>query len=86
MIVRNARRNPVSSDERTVLPGAHLVLQSFEVDDVRVDGDTDRHDDAGDAREREREALRAPTGTTTSVKNSMPVSASPIHTTRPSSR
>ena len=34
MIVRNARRKPVSSDERTVLPGAHLVFQSFEVHDI----------------------------------------------------
>ena len=59
-IVRNARRNPVSSDERTVLPGAHLVLESFEVDDIGVDGDTDRHDDAGHTGQREREALRAP--------------------------
>ena len=31
--------------------GSGLVLQSFEVDDVRVDGDTDRHDEAGDAGE-----------------------------------
>ena len=31
-------------------PGADLVFQSFEEDDVGVDGDTDRHDDAGDAR------------------------------------
>ena len=27
-------RNPLSSDERTVLPGADLVLQSLEVHDV----------------------------------------------------
>ena len=31
--------------------GAHLVLHAFEVDDVRVDGDADRHDEAGDAGE-----------------------------------
>ena len=28
-----------------------LVLQPLEVDDVAVDGDADRHDEAGDARQ-----------------------------------
>ena len=50
-MVRNDRVNARSTDERTVRAGAHLVLQPLEVDDVRVDGDADRHDEAGDAGE-----------------------------------
>ena len=38
--------------------GAHLVLQSFEEHHVRVDGDADRHDEAGDSGQRQRQALR----------------------------
>ena len=41
-----SRGSPPSSDERTVLPDADLVLQPLEVHDIRVDGDTDRDDDA----------------------------------------
>ena len=34
---------------------AHLVADPFEVDDERVGGDTDRHDEPGDAGQRQRE-------------------------------
>ena len=56
-IVRQALAKPARRRVRSDSPGAHLVLQSFEVDDVRVDRDADRHDDAGDAGQREGEAL-----------------------------
>ena len=55
-IVRNERVNPRSTDERTVRPVSHLVLESLEVHDVRVDGHADRHDEPGHAGERERQA------------------------------
>ena len=76
----------MSSDDRTVLPAAYLVLQSLEVDDVGVDGDTDRHDETRHTRERERRDLGGVERNDVSVKNSMPVSARPHTTTRPSSR
>ena len=55
-IVRNERAEAGVERRAHGLARAHLVFQSLEVHDVRVDGDTDRHDDAGDAGEREREA------------------------------
>ena len=36
------------------LPGAHLFLDAFEDDDVRVGRDADREDQAGEARQRQR--------------------------------
>ena len=59
-IVRNDREKPRSSDDRIVLPAPHLVFQAFEVDDVGVDGDADRHDDAGHAGQREGQPVRSP--------------------------
>ena len=41
------------------LPGAHFFLDAFEDDDVRVGGDADREDQAGEARQRERDAEAA---------------------------
>ena len=37
------------------LPGAHLFLDAFEDDDVRVGRDADREDQAGEARQRQRD-------------------------------
>ena len=36
------------------MPGAHLFLDAFEHDDVRVGRDADREDQAGEARQRQR--------------------------------
>ena len=44
---------------------AHLVTDAFEVDDERVGGDTDRHDQARDAGQRQREAAAVPSSSTT---------------------
>ena len=49
------RWKPRSVELRSVSPGLHLVLQALEVDDVGVDGHADRHDDAGDAGQGERQ-------------------------------
>ena len=57
-MVRNDLWKARSTEDRTRGARAHLVLQPLEVHDVRVDGDPDRHDDAGDAGERQREADR----------------------------
>ena len=47
--MRKALAKPRSTLVRTVRPDRGLVLQSFEVDDVGVDGDTDGHDEADHA-------------------------------------
>ena len=39
----------------TDLPGPHLLLDAFEDDDVRVGRDAEREDQAGDARQRQRD-------------------------------
>ena len=44
-------------------PGAHLVLQLLEVDDVRVDRDTDGDDETGDPGQGQRQADRRARGT-----------------------
>ena len=54
-MVRNERVNaPVDAGAHRA-PRAHFVLHAFVVDDVGVDGDTDRHDDAGDTGQAEHE-------------------------------
>ena len=50
MVRNDAGERPVDARAHR-RAGAHFVLHAFEVDDVRVDGDADRHDDAGDAGE-----------------------------------
>ena len=58
-IVRNARwKAPLGGGAQRAGPAAQLVLQALEVHDVAVHGDADRHDDAGDARQAQRQALR----------------------------
>ena len=56
-IVVRARTQPVSTDVRKRAAVADLVTQSFEVDDERVRGDTDRDDQTGDAGQRQGEAV-----------------------------
>ena len=58
-IVRNDAPEAVVERRADRPPGTHLVFQSFEIDDIGVDGDTYGHDDAGDTSQREREVLRA---------------------------
>ena len=55
-IVRKAREKRALGGAAQRAPGLHLVLEALEVHDVAVDGDADRHDDAGDAGEAQRHA------------------------------
>ena len=60
----------------------HLVLQPLEVHDVGVDGHADRHDDAGDTGEGQREpATRR--ATPMIAQSSAPEMQRPAGTTRP---
>ena len=47
---------PAAIAARTDFPAAHLFLDAFEDDDVRVRRDADRQDQAGEARQRQRDA------------------------------
>ena len=55
MIVWKPFEYPAAIAARTDFPDAHLFLDALEDDDVRVGRDTDRQDQAGEARQRQRD-------------------------------
>jgi hypothetical protein len=86
MIVRHARRQPDSSEERIVFPVRTSSLKSFEEDDIRVDRDTDRNDDAGHTPRASSSKPLCDDKYVSSEKNIHSGEREPNHTTSPSKR